>query len=129
MLVCCFFVRQRTAYERRSSDWSSDGCSSDLRVDQHIDARRAGGEQFAKIGCADIARARRADADVGDGFEGQPSLPRRAIARRRIVGPAHRDVEVQARKSVVSGKSVSVRVDLGCRRIIKKKKVTQQTSL
>src|SRR3546814_11506766 len=27
-----------------------------------------------------------------------------------------------ARKSVVSGKSVSVRVDLGCRRIIKKKK-------
>src|SRR3546814_5717042 len=25
-----FFVKQKTAYERRSSDWSSDVCSSDL---------------------------------------------------------------------------------------------------
>src|SRR3546814_16801087 len=25
-----FFVKQKTAYERRISDWSSDGCSSDL---------------------------------------------------------------------------------------------------
>src|SRR3546814_11343936 len=32
------------------------------------------------------------------------------------------DVEVQDRKSVVSGKSVSVRLDLGGRGIIKKKK-------
>src|SRR3546814_5918378 len=27
----CLFVKQKTAYERRSSDWSSDVCSSDLR--------------------------------------------------------------------------------------------------
>src|SRR3546814_8504855 len=27
----CFFVKQKTAYELRSSDWSSDVCSSDLR--------------------------------------------------------------------------------------------------
>src|SRR3546814_15032168 len=33
----------------------------------------------------------------------------------------------QDRKSVVEGKSVSVRVDLGGRRIIKKKKETQKT--
>src|SRR3546814_2571023 len=26
----CFFVKQKTAYEMRISDWSSDGCSSDL---------------------------------------------------------------------------------------------------
>src|SRR3546814_1032984 len=26
-----FFVKKKTAYERRSSDWSSDVCSSDLR--------------------------------------------------------------------------------------------------
>src|SRR3546814_989045 len=26
-----FFVKQKTAYERRISDWSSDVCSSDLR--------------------------------------------------------------------------------------------------
>src|SRR3546814_10523483 len=27
----CFFFKQKTAYEMRISDWSSDGCSSDLR--------------------------------------------------------------------------------------------------
>src|SRR3546814_8485493 len=28
--VCIFFFKQKTAYEMRISDWSSDGCSSDL---------------------------------------------------------------------------------------------------
>src|SRR3546814_3351307 len=28
--MCCFFFKQKTAYEMRSSDWSSDVCSSDL---------------------------------------------------------------------------------------------------
>src|SRR3546814_10676963 len=33
IFVCCFcFFKQKTAYERRISDWSSDVCSSDLRV-------------------------------------------------------------------------------------------------
>src|SRR3546814_6968328 len=35
--VCClmlfFFFKQKTAYEMRISDWSSDVCSSDLRPD------------------------------------------------------------------------------------------------
>src|SRR3546814_17907854 len=29
-MVCCFFFKQKTAYEMRISDWSSDVCSSDL---------------------------------------------------------------------------------------------------
>src|SRR3546814_2719758 len=33
---CFFFFKQKTAYEMRISDWSSDVCSSDLRQ-----ARRA----------------------------------------------------------------------------------------
>src|SRR3546814_9746931 len=37
MCVCivvsfCFFFKQKTAYEMRISDWSSDVCSSDLAV-------------------------------------------------------------------------------------------------
>src|SRR3546814_4211487 len=32
-LVYFFFFKQKTAYEMRMSDWSSDVCSSDLRVD------------------------------------------------------------------------------------------------
>src|SRR3546814_9051225 len=29
---CFFFFKQKTAYEMRISDWSSDVCSSDLRA-------------------------------------------------------------------------------------------------
>src|SRR3546814_6994660 len=32
LLVCFFFFKQKTAYEMRISDWSSDVCSSDLLV-------------------------------------------------------------------------------------------------
>src|SRR3546814_7563318 len=30
LCFCCFFFKQKTAYEMRISDWSSDVCSSDL---------------------------------------------------------------------------------------------------
>src|SRR3546814_8069451 len=37
-LFCCFFFKQKTAYEMRISDWSSDVCSSDLDpVDRGFD--------------------------------------------------------------------------------------------
>src|SRR3546814_9437993 len=36
-MVVIFFFKQKTAYEMRISDWSSDVCSSDL-----IDAKRPG---------------------------------------------------------------------------------------
>src|SRR3546814_2898468 len=31
-IVCFFFFKQKTAYEMRISDWSSDVCSSDLKT-------------------------------------------------------------------------------------------------
>src|SRR3546814_158253 len=31
--IICFFFKQKTAYEMRISDWSSDVCSSDLVVE------------------------------------------------------------------------------------------------
>src|SRR3546814_7741803 len=31
MLLCVFFFKQKTAYEMRISDWSSDVCFSDLK--------------------------------------------------------------------------------------------------
>src|SRR3546814_16220902 len=43
--VCCFFFfKQKTAYEMRISDWSSDVCSSDLiaRLGVLFDRARAG---------------------------------------------------------------------------------------
>src|SRR3546814_3884809 len=36
-LVMCFFFKQKTAYEVRISDWSSDVCSSDLHPGHEID--------------------------------------------------------------------------------------------
>src|SRR3546814_2116091 len=40
---CFFFFKQKTAYEMRISDWSSDVCSSDLRhVVVAADCRHAG---------------------------------------------------------------------------------------
>src|SRR3546814_12992462 len=35
MLCLFFFFKQKTAYEMRISDWSSDVCSSDLRASLH----------------------------------------------------------------------------------------------
>src|SRR3546814_1488318 len=32
MCMCIFFFKQKTAYEMRISDWSSDVCSSDLAL-------------------------------------------------------------------------------------------------
>src|SRR3546814_2613653 len=32
MMMSCFFFKQKTAYEMRISDWSSDVCSSDLQL-------------------------------------------------------------------------------------------------
>src|SRR3546814_8235927 len=44
LCVCCifffFFFKQKTAYEMRISDWSSDVCSSDLLI-RHPDNRPA----------------------------------------------------------------------------------------
>src|SRR3546814_20598742 len=40
MLLCVFFFKQKTAYEMRISDWSSDVCSSDLMPFQPGDGFR-----------------------------------------------------------------------------------------
>src|SRR3546814_10776750 len=37
MLFILFFFKQKTAYDMRISDWSSDVCSSDLDNDQSLD--------------------------------------------------------------------------------------------
>src|SRR3546814_9909784 len=36
--VFCFFFNQKTAYELRISDWSSDVCSSDLEIELELAA-------------------------------------------------------------------------------------------
>src|SRR3546814_18476772 len=108
-----FFVKQKTAYEMRISDWSSDVCSSDLPCPSGLDLQQAGRKALV-------------DADRAAGrVRNCPFLRRQHDHARHFGafgggGPARRQPRLD-RKSVVSGKSVSVRVDLGGRRIIKKK--------
>src|SRR3546814_1109782 len=45
VIGCFFFFKQKTAYEMRISDWSSDVCSSDLSemakaIAPHVDRKR-----------------------------------------------------------------------------------------
>src|SRR3546814_3830727 len=40
-IVCFFFFKQKTAYEMRISDWSSDVCSSDLAPDDDLPQLKA----------------------------------------------------------------------------------------
>src|SRR3546814_16456827 len=119
MFVFCFvFFKQKTAYEMRISDWSSDVCSSDLSAQRH-------GNHHHLRHVPRLARLRRGSRRHGlrdraaDGGDGRcPALAHHAVDGR--------SVRRGDRKSVVEGTSVSVRVDLGGRRIIKKKKTQTQ---
>src|SRR3546814_6226874 len=52
MMLYFFFFKQKTAYEIRSSDWSSDVCSSDLALAR---ALWSPGERAApRAGCLDV---------------------------------------------------------------------------
>src|SRR3546814_4088255 len=61
-LVFFFFFKQKTAYEMRISDWSSDVCSSDLFVGQQWqlrELRRAGESgRGGDVVCVGLQRAR-----------------------------------------------------------------------
>src|SRR3546814_21167623 len=104
-----FFFKQKTAYEMRISDWSSDVCSSDLEQGDY-DATLLG----------EYVRSRNG-SQTGVIIAGPGEL---FYTPGETEDPFSLD-----RKRVVSGKSVSVRVDLGGRRIDKNKIHIHQHSL
>src|SRR3546814_17368575 len=84
-----FFFKQKTAYEMRISDWSSDVCSSDLPVAgtglQALEGRfEIGGGVGLERADADVgvARLEQAAAPAGqlDGAEGDADLQRLGLA-------------------------------------------------
>src|SRR3546814_10024535 len=46
--LCFFFFKQKTAYEMRISDWSSDVCSSDLEIDYEGDGDWEDGDNLSE---------------------------------------------------------------------------------
>src|SRR3546814_11315054 len=67
-----FFFKQKTAYEMRISDWSSDVCSSDLRIpgDAAVNAARLGTAAERRNIGARPDRGVDAGAVLGDGIAG-----------------------------------------------------------
>src|SRR3546814_16121186 len=109
----------------RISDWSSDVCSSDLAREGVEPARQRQREHRRdadpRIGVARVGIGLHQRRRGGHPYLGLPAL--RDIAR---IGPDRPALEAELdRKSVVEGKSVSVRVDLGGSRIIQKKTQTE----
>src|SRR3546814_14719052 len=105
----------------RISDWSSDVCSSDLR---DMDNDPLGGRSVNEFALE--ARYRFGNfgivlfVDAGQVY--RSSYPQFSDIRFGVgIGGRYSPNFGQERKSVVKGKSVSVRVDLGGSRLIKKK--------
>src|SRR3546814_8603232 len=75
-----FFFKQKTAYEMRISDWSSDVCSSDLLREQILQLSQAS----ARVAPDDLARL---DTAIGRAFAeaAEQVIEVAAIDRERIV--------------------------------------------
>src|SRR3546814_14034600 len=101
------------AYEMRSSDWSSDVCSSDLAA-----------KSTRNSVCSPMCRTRENDEPSG----AAPTATELELRLGRLVSVSPTscvfaaDPAISDRKSVGQGKGVSGRVDLGVRRIITTKK-------
>src|SRR3546814_16169093 len=121
-----FFFKQKTAYEMRISDWSSDVCSSDLHGDDH----REGGRERRE---ADRGEERATPAVVGEDL-GIP-VERQTFRRKQqalLLVQRHAEDDDERRpeetrnqshidadgKSVLLGTSVSDRVVLARGRCI-----------
>src|SRR3546814_16672122 len=105
----------------RISDWSSDVCSSDLKRNSFTDfiacAEYLADEGYTAKGKIVAYGLSAGGLLVGASMNIAPTLWGGVIAKVPFV-------DMLDRKSVVSGQSVSVRLDLGGRRIIYNKKST-----
>src|SRR3546814_19344106 len=106
-LLWFFFFKQKTAYEMRISDWSSDVCSSD--IDGGVDGV--------------LLPPPLSDATEVIALFGEAEVPVVVVASSRpparVSSVGIDDFEAD-RQSVVWGKGVAVGVDLGVRRTVNK---------
>src|SRR3546814_11151859 len=124
--MCLFFFKQKTAYEMRISDWSSDVCSSDLSNQPFPRPGLPLGPAPMTDGPT-VTLAADFPAITLDDVRAAADRINGAVVRTPTLKSQTLSEMVGDRKSVVEGKSVSVRGDLGGRRIIKKKNNTQNS--
>src|SRR3546814_10788803 len=83
MIVVFFFFKQKTAYEMRISDWSSDVCSSDLDDLDRQGIRRQTASRVARVnaGLLDVLH----DPADEDGFAvGQAETEERRVGKECV---------------------------------------------
>src|SRR3546814_6651930 len=124
-----FFFKQKTAYEMRISDWSSDVCSSDLLliamhdVARVVDIQRDRCRRGGIAGAVDVdhrghhagqfARSRCIFPPAHRRLAGQPRARFRQLAERQAEAwIVAQSIEILDWKRGVWGKSWYVRVDL-----------------
>src|SRR3546814_6463591 len=64
LILFLVFFKQKTAYEMRISDWSSDVCSSDLKEERPFDKLRANGFDLSLWLCASQKKANRSNRPI-----------------------------------------------------------------
>src|SRR3546814_14381654 len=113
-IFCVFFFKQKTAYEMRISDWSSDVCSSDLLLHgaTPTGAERAAACWADKRGVPQVA------------FRPDWNRHKKAAPFKRN----ERLIDARSEERRV-GKEGVITVSFGGRRIIKKKRIKQTTHL
>src|SRR3546814_14678692 len=131
VIIYFFFFKQNTAYEMRISDWSSDVCSSDLYwswlrivVRSSAPFSPEAPVKGCTMNCALPVGVFQTLCEAPTVRRKPPFLRTRLLKSRKSGKTASMASRID-RKSVVKGKRVSVRVDFGGRRIIKKKQKTQ----
>src|SRR3546814_16850998 len=128
-ILLFFFFKQKTAYEMRISDWSSDVCSSDLGIPQaaryspcslRTSSATVGMSSIRPTPCPPPQTSRHGVLPSGNSltpggggrFSGsRPIRPKDPLSP--LAGlPFPVDVKMTDRQCVVKGKRVSIRLDL-----------------
>src|SRR3546814_17684960 len=125
IMLLIFFFKQKTAYEMRISDWSSDVCSSDLPPSTRPDGRPLAVPTPGSSG--PVQRT--------------GTFPSRAMGASSTIAPllscgrywtkfaCGNGAKAKDRKSVVEGTRVLVRVDFGGRRILQQTTTNTKNTL
>src|SRR3546814_16330932 len=107
-MVCCFLFKQKTAYEMRISDWSSDVCSSDLLPARQHPAGRLAGNLRAPLRrrAIDTRRRRSPDHEEPTAHAGRTAAHRSAARVAHFEGEqALIAIDLSGKVDVVTGGS------------------------
>src|SRR3546814_1589861 len=113
LVLIVFFFKQKTAYELRISDWSSDVCSSDLTRKRSL--QWGSGANSRSAFCAE--KSVTIMCWTARTFDSSSTCPPRMPWRCRHSKQGGEPTRSEERRV---GKELSVRVDIGGRSIIKK---------